>query len=59
MPGYFELFGLPEGFELDDAALEARYRTLAAQFHPDRSAAASAFEQRQAGVVGAAGKQGD
>ena len=47
MPGYFELFGLPEHFELDDAALEARYRTLAAQFHPDRSAAASASSMRR------------
>lgn len=57
MPGYFELFGLPEHFELDDAALEARYRTLAAQFHPDRSAAASAFEQRQAVMMASAVNQ--
>ena len=57
MPGYFELFGLPERFELDDAALEARYRTLAAQFHPDRSAAASAFEQRQAVMMASAVNQ--
>ncbi|WII94037.1 Fe-S protein assembly co-chaperone HscB [Kingella negevensis] len=53
MSQYFQLFRLPETFELDLAALEQTYRTLAAQFHPDKFAAASAFEQKQAVMMSA------
>ena len=48
MNTHFSLFRLPETFELDNQILEQRYRTLAAQFHPDKFAAASGFEQKQA-----------
>ncbi|QMT32829.1 Fe-S protein assembly co-chaperone HscB [Conchiformibius steedae DSM 2580] len=54
MPCPFTLFGLPEQFPLDETALDTRYRELAAQFHPDRAAAASAFEQKQAVMMSAA-----
>lgn len=54
MNPHFQLFGLPERFALDEAGLDSRYRVLAAQFHPDRSATASAFEQRQAVMMAAA-----
>ncbi|KPN71073.1 Fe-S protein assembly co-chaperone HscB [Neisseria sp. 83E34] len=45
---YFELFNLPPTFDIDETAIESIYRRLAAQFHPDKYAAASSFEQRQA-----------
>lgn len=45
---YFTLFDLPEDFELDLQILEQRYQTLAAQCHPDKFAAKSTFEQKQA-----------
>ncbi|EGZ45473.1 Fe-S protein assembly co-chaperone HscB [Neisseria wadsworthii] len=45
---YFELFNLPPTFDIDKTAIEQIYRRLAAQFHPDKYAAASSFEQRQA-----------
>ena len=45
---YFSLFQLPAQFELDSALLNERYRTLAAQCHPDKFAAHSALEQKQA-----------
>lgn len=48
MNNYFNLFNLPEQFELNTETLEQNYRTLAAQFHPDKFAAASSFEQKQA-----------
>lgn len=54
MTNPFQLFGLPEQFPLDETALNTRYRELAAQFHPDRFAAASAFEQKQAVMMTAA-----
>ncbi|UOP04944.2 Fe-S protein assembly co-chaperone HscB [Conchiformibius kuhniae] len=54
MPCPFALFGLPEQFSVDTAALDTRYRELAAQFHPDRAAAASVFEQKQAVMMSAA-----
>ena len=53
MSQYFQLFRLPESFDIDEAALEQTYRTLAARFHPDRTAAASAFEQKQAVMMSA------
>ena len=53
MNQYFTLFDIPVGFTLDEDTLEIRYRTLAARFHPDRFAAASAFEQKQAVMMSA------
>lgn len=45
---YFELFGLPSQFALDDDALDATWRRLAAQVHPDRFATVGAAERRVA-----------
>lgn len=45
---YFQLFQQTPAFQLDEQALEQQYRLLAAQFHPDKFAAASSFEQKQA-----------
>jgi molecular chaperone HscB len=45
---YFQLFDLAPGFELDDMALQSRYRELQRQFHPDRVAGESAETQRAA-----------
>ncbi|AZR93673.1 Fe-S protein assembly co-chaperone HscB [Bordetella trematum] len=45
---HFSLFGLPARFALDDAALEAAWRDVAARVHPDRFATASAVERRVA-----------
>lgn len=50
----FQLFGLPVQFDLNAEQLHQQYRTLAAQFHPDRFAAASVFEQKQAMMMSAA-----
>lgn len=44
----FELFGLPQRFEQDAAALDARWRTLLAESHPDRFISAGAQAQRLA-----------
>jgi molecular chaperone HscB len=44
----FTLFGLPERYALDDAALAARWRALQAEVHPDRFAADGAAAQRVA-----------
>ncbi|GAA5191081.1 co-chaperone HscB [Ferrimonas gelatinilytica] len=38
---YFELFGLPEGFQLDGSALASRYRELQRAVHPDNFASGS------------------
>ena len=54
MNQHFTLFGLPETFQIDENALETRYRTLAANCHPDKFASASAFEQKQAVMMAAA-----
>src|SRR5256885_9024040 len=43
---HFELFGLAARFALDAAALEARYRELQREVHPDRFAAAPESERR-------------
>ena len=44
----FTLFGLPPRFALDRAALDARWRALQAEVHPDRFAAEGATAQRVA-----------
>jgi len=43
---YFEMFGLPVGFIVDNAALATHYRELQRVVHPDRYAQGSAQEQR-------------
>lgn len=43
---YFDLFGLPVGFQIDVSELSARYRALQKAVHPDRFAAADAHSQR-------------
>ena len=45
---YFELFQLPQGFELDQGALLAAYRKVQQQVHPDKFAGLPAAEQRMA-----------
>jgi molecular chaperone HscB len=45
---HFELFGLPQRFAIDAAALDARYRELQADVHPDRFGAGSETERRVA-----------
>lgn len=48
MNQYFDLFGLKPCFDIHTETLEQAYRLLAARFHPDKFAATSAFEQKQA-----------
>jgi molecular chaperone HscB len=43
---HFQIFGVPARFEVDLGDLEARYRELQREVHPDRFAAASQAEQR-------------
>ncbi len=43
---FFELFGLPESFELDNNTVKERYRDLQKQLHPDRYANAAESERR-------------
>ncbi len=43
---YFELFGLPVGFEVDGGRLADRYRDLQRAVHPDRYANAGGQEKR-------------
>ncbi|MBY4899372.1 Fe-S protein assembly co-chaperone HscB [Cupriavidus sp. AU9028] len=45
---FFALFGLPARFAVDEPALEAAYRTVQTQAHPDRFANASDAERRVA-----------
>ena len=45
---YFELFGLPQRFDVPLKQLGARFRQLQQELHPDRFAAAPAHEQRMA-----------
>lgn len=44
----FELFGIERRFALDRAALDARWRALQAEVHPDRFASEGAASQRVA-----------
>ena len=43
---YFELFGLPESYDLDLTELSKRYRKLQNAVHPDKFASASDLERR-------------
>lgn len=54
MTQYFALFKLEPAFDIDVEMLEQTYRSLAARFHPDKYAAASAFEQKQAVMTASA-----
>lgn len=45
---YFEVLGLPRRMALEGAALEARYRELSREVHPDRFGQAPAIERRLA-----------
>ena len=45
---YFALFGLPPRYRFDAARLDAAYRALQTQVHPDRFAAAGESERRLA-----------
>jgi molecular chaperone HscB len=45
---YFDLFGLPVAFLVDNTALAERYREVQKVVHPDRYANASEAEKRQA-----------
>lgn len=53
MAHYFQIFRLPEQFSVDNQLLEQTYRTLAAQFHPDKFSSASTFDQKQAMMMSA------
>jgi len=44
----FELFGLPETFAQDSAAIDARWKDLQREVHPDKFAAQGASAQRVA-----------
>lgn len=43
---YFELFGLPVRFDVPQARVDAAYRDIQSQVHPDRFAHASEAERR-------------
>lgn len=45
---HFEMFGLPQGFAVDEARLDAAFREVQAQVHPDRHAAAGDAGRRVA-----------
>lgn len=48
MQNHFELFKLPLRFAIDAAALDAAYREVQTQVHPDKFVRAGAVEQRVA-----------
>lgn len=45
---FFEIFSIPVGWQLSTSDLDARYRQLQLEFHPDRYASAGQTEQRLA-----------
>ncbi|MBK1678840.1 Fe-S protein assembly co-chaperone HscB [Rhodocyclus tenuis] len=45
---HFALFDLPQDFRVDSNALDARYRALQVEMHPDRFATAADAERRRA-----------
>jgi molecular chaperone HscB len=45
---HFELLGLPESFAIDPGKLDAAYRSLQLQVHPDKFATASDADRRAA-----------
>jgi len=45
---YFSLFGLPRSYSFDASALDAAYRRLQSEIHPDRFASAGEAERRLA-----------
>jgi len=47
MQNYFELFRLPQQFEIDTSVLDTNYRKLLAEVHPDKFVNASAAEKMQ------------
>jgi molecular chaperone HscB len=47
-PDHFALFGLTRCFDIDAGALDAAYKRVQAQVHPDRFAAGSAADRRVA-----------
>ena len=50
---YYKIFALPKSYPVDAAALEQSYRRLSTQYHPDKTANLSAFEQKQAVMLSA------
>ena len=48
MQNHFELFNLPQGFEVDLTALDAAYREVQGRVHPDRYVSATDAEKRVA-----------
>ncbi|HIP94871.1 MAG TPA: Fe-S protein assembly co-chaperone HscB, partial [Leucothrix sp.] len=45
---YFDLFGLPVHFQIDDSQLSASFRALQKKYHPDKFVNASDQERRLA-----------
>ena len=43
---YFDIFGLEQGFELDQGGLRERFRDLQRRYHPDNYVSASEAEKR-------------
>ncbi len=43
---YFEIFGLPESFDVHQNDLDEAYHTVQAQIHPDRFASEGALQKR-------------
>jgi len=44
---YFELFNLPEKFQIDSLKLQKNYRTIQKEIHPDRFATSTENEKTQ------------
>ena len=55
---YFELFGLPEQFSLDEKKLRDNYNALMQQYHPDKAAVKTDFEKKQILALAAAVNDG-